>query len=169
MQHGETGKPLLAAESERPISAHAESLTTRPVVDLLSVLQQTLALVDLRAMNLTAILLASLVALWTQLHAFAAGAPATLALIAWGLVVAALLVMARVILPHRLVKLGDGVLGWTKVPCRFAPEEEAEVLAQASSAFRDELMWLRTHMLIATAFAVVALVEVVLAYVIQKA
>jgi hypothetical protein len=143
-------------------------LTTRPVVDLLSVLQQTLALVDLRAMNLTAILLASLIALWTQLHAFASGAPAGLAWAAWILVVIALLVKARVILPHRLVKLGDGVLGWTKLPCRFEPDEEATVLAQASSAFRDELIWLRRHMLISTALGIVALVEVVIAYVIQK-
>jgi hypothetical protein len=152
-----------------PVASSFAALTTRPVVDLLSVLQQTLALVDLRAMNLTAILLASLIALWTQLGTFAAGPPATLAWIGWGLVVGGLLVMARVILPHRLVKLGDGVLGWTKVPCRFEPEEEAELLALASSAFRDELMWLRKHMLVATSLGVLAFVEVVTAYVIEKA
>jgi hypothetical protein len=163
------GAPVVAGGSDAAIDADAISLTTRPVVDLLSVLQQTLALVDLRAMNLTAIILASLIALWTQLHAFAAGAPAALAWTAWGIIVAALLVMARVILPHRLVKLSDSVLGWTKVPCRFEPAEEAQLLARASTAFREELMWLRKHMLVATALGVVALLEVVVGYVVQKA
>jgi hypothetical protein len=164
---------LLMAGPAQALSDDASSIgahiATRPVVDLLSVLQATLALVDLRAMNLAAILLASLVALWTQLHAFAAGAPAILAWFAWALLVVGLLVMARVILPHRLVKFGDGVLGCTKLPCRFEPEEEAKVLAQASAALRDELVWLRNHMLISTGLGVVALLDVVVGYVIQKA
>lgn len=139
-----------------------------PVVDLLSVLQATLALVDLRAMNLTALLLASLIALWTQLHAFTDVA-AILAWSAWIVLVAALLVMARVMLPHRLVRLGDSIIGSKEFPGRFGLEEEMEILGAASLAVRDEIEWLRKHVLIAVSLGVLALLEVVVAYVVQKA
>lgn len=153
------------AEPEPPVQAPA--LLT-PGWNLLPILQGTLALVDLRAMNLTALLLASLVALWTQLHAFADGAPAVLAWAAWGLLIAAIVVMARVMLPHRLTKLGDRLILSRDLPCQFEPGEEASVLAQASLAVQDELLWLRRHLLVAVVLALLALAEVVLAYVIQK-
>jgi uncharacterized iron-regulated membrane protein len=162
---------MLSHAEPRPVASESTAPrgSATPVVDLLSVLQATLALVDQRAMNLTALLLASLVALWTQLHAFAAGVPAVLAWLAWSLLVVALLVMARVMLPHRLVKLGDSVFGSKELPCRFGPEEEMEILAGASYAVRDEIEWLRIHILASVALGVLALADAVVAYVIQKA
>jgi hypothetical protein len=157
-----------AQSLESDVVVTQRSATATPVVDLLSVLQATLGLVDQRAMNLTALLLASLVAVWTQLHAFSSGAPAVLAWIAWGVLVLALLVMARVMLPHRLAKLGQSVIGSEDFPCRFGPDDEVEVLAGATLAVRDEIDWLRKHIMVAAALGVLALAAVVVAYVVQK-
>jgi hypothetical protein len=149
-------------------AAAATTAASTPVVDLLAVLQSTLALLDSRAMSLTALLLASLVGLWTQLHAFPALVPSILAWSAWIVLVVALLVMARVMLPHRLVRLADSVLGSSSAPCRFGPEEEERVIARTSMAIRGEIEWLRKHLFIAVILGVAALLEVVMAYVVQK-
>ena len=159
---------VIAEGLEDAIPPAATAPASTPVVDLLAVLQSTLALLDSRAMNLTALLLASLVGLWTQLHGFPMTVPAVMAWSAWIVLVVALLVMSRVMLPHRLVNLGDSFLGSTNAPCRFGPEEEAEVLAGTSRAVRDEIEWVRRHILIAVVLAVAALLEVVVAYVVQK-
>lgn len=120
-------------------------------------------------MSLTALMLASLVGLWTQLHTFPALVPAILAWSAWAGLILALLVMARVMLPHRLVHLGDSVLGSTSAPCRFGRDEEAQVMARTSMAVREEIEWHRKHLLVAVVLGVGALLEVVVAYVVQKA
>lgn len=144
-------------------------VTLTPGWNLLVVLQGTLALVDLRAMNLTTLLFAGVVGVWTQLHAFSAGAPAVLAWLAWALLIVALVVMARVMLPHRLARLGDSVILSSELPCQFEPAEEADVLARASLAVRAELEWLRKHLQVSVALGLLALAQVVVAYVIQKA
>jgi hypothetical protein len=147
------------------------NVTMRTGWHLISSLRASLLSLEERATRVVPAEVAALIGLWTQLDAFDRGLARALAWTAWGMLLVAILTLARLIMPSRLAGFWDSLVPPEVVLAHPKPlrlEEEAAIAARLSAELHVQTDRLRRGFRLTVGFSGCALVLTALAYVIEK-
>jgi hypothetical protein len=146
-------------------------VTMRAARELIKSSRAALLSLEERATRLVPALVAGVVALWTQLGSFDAGAAEILAWNAWTLLIVALLNLGLLVMPKRLAQFWDGLVPPEVVLAEPRPlrrEEEAAIASRLSAELHAQTDRLRRGFRITVALSSCGLVLAAVAYVIEK-
>jgi hypothetical protein len=146
-------------------------VTMRAGWELIKSLRAALLSLEERATRLVPALVAGVVALWTQLGSFDAGAAEILAWIAWTLLIVALLNLGVLVMPKRLAQFWDGLVPPEVVLAKPRPlrrHEEAAIASRLSAELHAQTERLRSGFRLTVALSSCGLVLAAFAYVIEK-
>jgi hypothetical protein len=161
------------AATPSSVSEHADLTPTMRVAwELVAALRASLLSLEERATRIVPAEVAGLIALWTQLGNFDSPRAIVVAWLAWGMLIAGILVLGTLIMPSRLDRFWDGLVPPEIVlsdlgPC--APEREAAIAAHMSTALHGQIDRLRRGFRFAVWIGCAALVLIAIAYVLEKA
>lgn len=145
--------------------------TMRVAWELIAMLRANLLSLEERATRVVPAEMAGLIALWTQLYTFDRRAAIVLVWAAWAMLIVAIFVLARVVMPSKLEQFWDSLVPPELVLADLKPlglDEEAGIAAEISTAIHDQIETLRRRFRLAVALSGLALVLVSVAYVIEQ-
>jgi hypothetical protein len=146
-------------------------VTMRTAWQLIGSLRASLLSLEERATRVVPAEVAGLVALWTQLDTFDSGAPRGLAWAAWGVLLLAILALAKVVMPSRLAKFWDSLVPPEVVLADAKPlrhHDEAAIARWLSAELHAQTDRLRRGFRLTVVLSGCALVLAAVAYVIDK-
>ena len=146
-------------------------VTMRAGWELIKSSRAALLSLEERATRLVPALVAGVVALWTQLGSFDAGAAEILAWIAWALLIVALLNLGWLVMPKRLAQFWDGLVPPEVVLANPRPlrrEQEAAIASTLSAELHAQTDRLRRGFRLTVALSSFGLAVAALAYMVEK-
>src|SRR5262245_8607825 len=155
-----------------PGETHADLGQTMSVAwQLIASLRSTLRSLEERATRIIPAEIAGLVALWTQLYAFDPGVPKAMAWAAWGTLLLALLLLAKLVVPSRRARFWDTLVPPEVVlsdPRALSPEAAATIANEVSRSLHVQIDRLRRGFRTTAALSTLALTLTAVAYIIDK-
>ncbi len=137
--------------------------------ELLHLLQLSVRSLEDTGTRVVAAQIAGMIGLWTQLYTFEESVPATLAWLAWGVLLASITVLAARITPRRLSafwrRLDSSGEIW---PESLEESDEAQIIEELSAALRSQRERLQRAVRTSVALGIVGLGLAALAYVVDK-
>jgi hypothetical protein len=134
---------------------------------VLGVVQLSVARLEDSATRLAAAQVAGFIALWTQLSSFEQGAPRVLAWIAWGILLAAVIWLAPVVMPRRLGRFWSSIV--SGAGDAVAPEAELAVVKDLIENLANQYGHLFRHLRISIRLSVAGVLIAAIAYIVEKA